>query len=315
MSLIIFLVFAALTALAIGGFVARRMLFEDNSYGRDPNVKAPAVWPGFVLAGVFALLAIFSTGIREVGVGQVGVVSNFGVVREVVLQSGVHYLAPFFNDVTILNTQVQVYEYKDIQGATRDLQAVTLSGTVNFRINPQTAWRLYKDVGSDYGAKVFTRPAETALKTVTPKFNATDIIAKRDAVAAEARTMLEAQVAPYGISVDAFYVSNIGLNQAFLDSVEQKQIAEQDVLRQKQVLEKSKVEAEQRVVEAKAAAEAQIAKAKGEAEANRLVAASLSDRILLNRYIEKLSDNISVMLVPAGQNTLLDLKSLLPKAE
>lgn len=270
---------------------------------------------GTVAAIVFALAAVLSFGITEVPAGQVGIITSFGKVQEQALQSGLHYVAPLVNNVTILDTRVQVFQYENIEGATRDLQAVKLTGTVNFRIDPTTAWLLYREVGSDYVNKVFIRPAETALKTITPKFNATEIIAKRDAVAAEARTLLEPQVARYGISVEAFYVSNIGLNQSFLDAVEQKQIAEQQVLQQKQLLEKSKVEAQQRVVEAQARADAQVAEAKGEAEANRLVAASLSDEILLNRYIEKLADNISVMLVPAGQNTLLDLKSLIPQAQ
>ena len=53
----------------------------------------------------------------------------------------------------------------------------------------------------------------------------------------------------------------------------------------------------------------------GEAESNRLVGASLTSAILQNRYIEKLSDNIQVMLVPSsGGPLILDLANLLPGA-
>lgn len=266
----------------------------------------------FIIGGMLtAVLFLLSFGIREIPAGAVGVITNFGQVREGTIQSGLHYLPPLVNDVHVLDTRVQVYEYKDIEGASRDLQAVNLTGTVNFRIDGKTAWLLYREVGVDYKDKIFTRPAETAIKTVTPKFNATEIIGQRDQVAEAARSVLEPQIARYGITVEAFYVSNIGLNAAFLQAVEQKQIAEQQVLQQKQILEKARVEAEQRVVEAEAAAKAQIERARGEAEANTIVAASLSEQILLNRYIEKLADNISVMLVPNDQNTLLDLSSLL----
>ncbi len=49
------------------------------------------------------------------------------------------------------------------------------------------------------------------------------------------------------------------------------------------------------------------------AESNRLVGASLTAAILQNRYIEKLSDQISVMLVPSeGGGLILDLGSLTP---
>ena len=53
----------------------------------------------------------------------------------------------------------------------------------------------------------------------------------------------------------------------------------------------------------------------GEAESNRLVGASLTAAILQNRYIEKLSDQISVMLVPSdGGGLILDLSKLTPTA-
>lgn len=300
------LVAALLVTVGLAGLFFVLAVFAD-----DIRVKAGSA----IAALSFAALAVLALGIREVPAGQVGIVTSFGQVREQALQSGLHYVAPLVNNVTILDTRVQVYDYKDIEGASRDLQAVRLTGVVNFRIDPQTAWKLYREVGTDYITKVFTRPAETALKTVTPKFNATEIISKRDEVAKEARALLEPQIVRYGITVEAFYVSNIGLNQAFLDAVEQKQIAEQQVLQQQQLLAKSRVEAQQRVVEAQAQADAQVVRAKAEAEANRIVAASLSDTILLNRYIEKLADNISVMLVPSGQDTLLDLRSLLPKTQ
>ena len=64
---------------------------------------------------------------------------------------------------------------------------------------------------------------------------------------------------------------------------------------------------------AKGEAEAQIERARGEAESNRLVGASLTAAILQNRYIEKLSDQIQVMLVPSdGGGLILDLGSLTP---
>ncbi len=60
-------------------------------------------------------------------------------------------------------------------------------------------------------------------------------------------------------------------------------------------------------------AESQIERARGEAESNRLVGASLTAAILQNRYIEKLSDQISVMLVPSdGGGLILDLSRLTP---
>ena len=42
-----------------------------------------------------------------------------------------------------------------------------------------------------------------------------------------------------------------------------------------------------------------------------LLAASLTDQILEYQYIQKLTDKITVMLLPSGNGTIFDLKSLI----
>ena len=61
-------------------------------------------------------------------------------------------------------------------------------------------------------------------------------------------------------------------------------------------------------------AAATIALANGQAEANRSLAASLSGQILQYQYIQKLTDKITVMLVPSGNASIFDLKGLLNQA-
>ena len=51
--------------------------------------------------------------------------------------------------------------------------------------------------------------------------------------------------------------------------------------------------------------------ANGQAEANSLLSASLTDQILQYQYIQKLTDKITVMLLPSGNQTIFDLKGLL----
>ena len=61
-------------------------------------------------------------------------------------------------------------------------------------------------------------------------------------------------------------------------------------------------------------ADATVTLATGQAKANDLLNASLSDKILQYQYIQKLTDKISVMLLPSGNGTIFDLKSLLGQA-
>jgi regulator of protease activity HflC (stomatin/prohibitin superfamily) len=70
-------------------------------------------------------------------------------------------------------------------------------------------------------------------------------------------------------------------------------------------------QADANVTLAKGQAQATIQLANGQAQANATLNASLSDKILQYQYIQKLTDKISVMLLPSGNGTIFDLKSLL----
>jgi len=319
------LIFGAITAF----FILRRLNYERkwatlNEYGNKEKVERdpPSIVPAIVFAVVGFVLIIGTGGIREIPAGHVGVITSFGRVTEGTLPSGLTYVMPVVNQVVILDTRVQSYEFTDLQGATSDTQAVTLSGSVNYRIDGATAWKLYRDVGEDFAVRVFQRPADTALKTITPRYTATDIIGKRDEIASLATQLLRPSVEQYGISVEAFYVSNIGLNQAFLNAVEAKQIANQQVLTQKQITAQKEEQKKQAKIDAEGRADAARAAANGEADAirsladaqadaNKLLNNSLTPELIQYTLINKLSPTIKTMILPDGQNFILDPKALL----
>ena len=88
----------------------------------------------------------------------------------------------------------------------------------------------------------------------------------------------------------------------------QKQIQAQQAVAQAQG------QADASVTLAKGQAQATIELATGQATANKQLAASLSDAILQYQYITKLAGNITVMLLPSGNSSILDLKGLLSGA-
>lgn len=312
--LAVLVIFGALTA----GVILRRAKYErdlaiSKEYGSKseaPAGNAPSIVPAFVFPIIGIAILILASGITVIEAGHVGVVSSFGKVSEYTLPSGITYVLPVVNNVHDLDTRVQVFEFADIQGATSDLQAVNLTGTVNYRIDGSTAWRLYRDVGEDFANKIFVNPATTDLKTVTPRFTAANIIAKRDEIGTLAKDLLTPQVAPYGIAVEAFYVSNIGLNQAFLDAVEQKQIAQQQVLTQQQITAQKEEQKKQQRIDAEGQADATRALAQGQADANRLLTNSLSPELIQYTLINKLSPTIKTMILPDNQSFILDPKAL-----
>jgi regulator of protease activity HflC (stomatin/prohibitin superfamily) len=256
-----------------------------------------------VLLVLLAIVFMFgSMGLKQVGPGQEGVKTRFGQVQEGTLTPGLHWLMPMVEGLTVFDTRVQAYNFEGIEGATQDLKPLALSGLINFHIEKGSADDILQYVGgpSEYAQKVFLRPANTALKEQTPKWNAFNVISKRDEIGQATLVELSSRMEPLGIVVDRVSVENISLNDLFLQSVEQKQIAQQD-------LERANFEADRNIRLAEGDRDARITRAEGEAQANDLINESLTADLLTWATIQKLADDIKVMLLPSDQGLILDI--------
>lgn len=271
-----------------------------DPYSERTRSSSPVLALLSAVIGVIVLIAGF--GWNEVGPGQVGVKVRFGQVQEGTIAPGLFWMMPFVEGLVIYDGRVQAYQFENIEGATRDLQPVNLSGLINYHIDATKADRILQEIGgpADYAAKVFLTPANTALKEVTPRYPASEVIAKRDEIGQATLAALRERMVQFHIVVDRVSVANVGLNPEFMASVESKQIAQQDLAR-------AEFEAQRNARLAEGDAAARIARAQGEAEANRLLNASLTDQLLQWTAIQKLSDKVRLMLVPSEQGLIFDL--------
>ena len=299
MLLIVFIVIGL--GLIVAGGVIIAQSFSD--YGSDFSI-AKGVATGALIIGGLALIVV-GFGWREIGAGQVGVKTRFGAVQEGTLLPGLHWIIPAVDNITVFDGRVQAYNFEDIESVTRDLQSVQLSGLINFRIDSAKADRILQEVGqpSDYAQKVFLRPSNTALKEITPEYDAFNVISKRDEIGQRTLANLIDRMAEFNIIVERVSVENIRLNEQFLASVEAKQIAEQDLAR-------ANFEADRDVRLAEGARDARVTRAAGEAQANDLINASLSEQLLQWTYIQRLADNVQLMLVPSDQGLIFDLGAI-----
>ncbi len=262
---------------------------------------------GTVALIIGGLVVIFvGFGWREVGPGQVGVKTRFGQVQTGALTPGLHWLIPAVDNITVFDGRVQAYNFENIESATQDLQAVRLSGLINYHIDSDKADQILQQIGgpTTYAEKVFLRPSNTALKEITPNFSAASVVSKRDEIGNIALATLQERMEPFHIIVDRVSVETVSLDEQFLDSVEAKQIAEQNLAR-------ADFEAQTQGKLAEGERDSRITRAQGEAQANDLISESLSDSLLQWTYIQRLSDKIRLMLVPSDQGGLiLDLGNI-----
>ena len=268
---------------------------------------------GGTIGGIIMIIG-FAGPFVEVPAGNVGVVTNFGQVQVVTREPGLHVVIPIVQRVTNVDTRVQPHQFQEIDAASRELQTVKLTGTMNYHIDGQFASDLFQRVGTDFAEKIIDPAFNDFIKTVVPNYSVNEILAKRDEIRSLAKQLLGANLAQYHIIVDDIYIANIAFSEGFQQAIEDKQVAEQRVQTEQQILAQKQIQAQQAVAQAKGEADAIVTLANGQAEANSLLSASLTDQILQYQYIQKLTDKITVMLLPSGNQTIFDLKGLLGQA-
>lgn len=274
----------------------------------------------FGCLGVAALAALFlgALSLHPVDAGQVGVVTSFGKVQPETLKPGLNFLPPLVNSVTNVDTRVHGIGFgsndpaQRFGAASKEYQDVFMTGTLNVHIDQNKAVDLYQNVGLDYDQKLVVPFFSTVIKEIVPQYNIGDILSKREEIRKRTVEALSAKLNPYGIIVDDVAISNIDFSDQYKQAIEAKQVAEQQVQTESQILAQKRIQADQVRTSAQGQADAVIIAAKAQAEANRLLEQSLSPELLQYTLINKLGPTIQTMLLPSGQNFILDPSSLLP---
>jgi prohibitin 2 len=274
---------------------------------------------GLMIIGAIASLAlwIFFIGVVIVPAGYVGVVRFLGQVQPAVLYPGASWVVPFLNSVEEVDTRVQPHNFQQLTAATAENLQVTVTGTMNYHLDPAFAGQLIQNVGTDFASKIIDPAFSDYIKQVTPAYSAdsnspTFILNKRDEIRRLTREQLGENLARYNIIVDDIYIVDIGYPQAYNDSITAKQVEQQNVQREQQILEQKRIQAQQAVVTAQGEADSNRAIAQGQADANQSINESITEELIQWQAIQKLNPNVNVMVVPEDGNFIFSLPSTQP---
>jgi prohibitin 2 len=233
-----------------------------------------------ILAGV-----LITSSVTTIDAGTRGVLKTFGEITGI-LDEGLHFRAPFITSVTIVEVRTQRYE-SNSTAASRDLQTVTTQLVINYRPDQGAVDTLVREIGVDYERRVVDPAIQEALKAVTARFTAEELITRRPEVSAQMEEVLRERLTPRGVIVESVSITDFNFSPEFARAIEAKQVAEQDALRASRELDRARIEAQQQVARAEAEAEARIQIAQAEAEALRLQREVISPELLQLRFIER----------------------------
>jgi regulator of protease activity HflC (stomatin/prohibitin superfamily) len=252
---------------------------------------------GLIIACILVITIL--GGFVIVPAGNVNVQLRFGKVIDV-QDEGLHFKLPIIDNVKRMSVKTQLFEVKDATAASKDLQDVTTSIAINYKILQKDAGIIYSTIGIDY-IEVIAHPAiQEIVKQITSRHNAEDLIINRDAIKDEIANALAIRLRERGIVVEIVNITNFKFSDAFTASIESKVVAQQMVLESENKLKQIEVEARQAEQKAKGEAAATIAIANGQAEANRILGESLTDKIIQYMFIQAIKGNDKVIAIPNG---------------
>lgn len=275
------------------------------------------------IIGVIVIIAsVISGSLTTIPAGHRGVVIRFGNVTGTILEEGLQTKLPFIDSVVRMSVQTEKYETA-AASASRDLQDVSTTIALNWRLDPGMADEVYRTLGLEFIDRIAAPAVQETIKQVTAKYIAEDLILKRETVRDDIQENLSNRLLQRGIITETVSITEFRFSETFVAAIEAKVAAEQAVWEARNKLERVKVEAEQAQAQSIGEANARIAKAEGEAEyirivtdaqvaANTAIAESLTPEVLQYILLDRLGEDIKVMVIPSGQGLDLVIPEMTP---
>ena len=262
----------------------------------------------FVAMAVLFFLIVLNPFVK-IDAGERGVLLNFGAVQKNVLGEGLHLLIPVMQKVVKMDVKIQKSETRS-EAASKDLQDIKSVIALNYHIVPDKANWVYQNIGVSFKERIIDPTVQEAVKAVTAKYTALQLIGERETVSTAIKDALSEKLADYNLYVDGFSVIDFSFSKKFTDAIEAKQEAEQLALKAQRDLQRVRIEAEQKVAQAKA-----------EAESLRLQKQQITPELIELRKIEAMREAIAkwngtvpnVLLSGGGATPLLSLDTLMKK--
>ncbi len=270
--------------LLIFGVILLIVGFNIKSTDNPLSKFSPAVR---ILGFVLILVGVASSMFKQIDAGKVGVMSLYGKVQPDILESGLHVINPLL-DVTDFDIQTQNYTMSAIhsEGAqqgddairvlSNDGLEVIIDLTVLYRIVPESAPKIFKQIGENYTDKIVRPVTRTRIRDNAVYYDAVALYStKRNEFQQRIFKSIEDDFKKRGLILEQLLIRNINLPESVKTTIESKINAEQEAQKMQFVLQKEKQEAERKRVEAQ-----------GIADYQRIISTGLSDKQLQYEQIK-----------------------------
>ncbi|MCD7803775.1 MAG: prohibitin family protein [Oscillospiraceae bacterium] len=251
------------------------------------------------------VIIILANCITVVSAGHTGVLVTLGKVEDNVFQEGLHFKAPFIQEVIEIDNRITKLEVST-EAFSKDLQTVSTTLAINYRVDTSMSYSIYKNVGSDYEMVLITPAVNEVLKATVSQYTAEESVTNRTLISDGLLEGLNEKLNDSGLYITDVNIIDFDFSEAYITAIEEKQVAQQQLL-------KAETEKETTITNAEAEAEAMKIQAEAEAEANRILSESISDELVEYYKIEKWDGKLPT--ITGSGSMMLDVSSILESSD
>jgi len=239
--------------------------------------------PNIIKYGILAFLLIFifsilsNTTFLTIQPGKKGVeFKRFGggLDKDNIYDQGFHIIMPW-NKVFIYDVRTnEGFETMDVLSK----NGLNISVELSYRYSPMPdkIGYLHDEIGTEYVKRILMPEIRSATREVIGQYLPEELYStKREAIQDEIFQQTADGIGPKHLIIDAVLIRSVKLPAKLEEAIEQKLKEEQLSIQYEYKLDRERQEAERRIIEAQA-----------KADANRILNASLTDKILKDKGIE-----------------------------
>ena len=331
---------------------------KNNGGGGNyqPPFEAPDMFKNFnKQSGIVYLIILIAVGLFMtkpyviINSGEVGIKITTGKYETEPLQPGFHLFIPVIQKVITVDTKVRLINYKSVEDmsgmgsgikinpAINILDArglpVSIELTVQYKLLPHGAPTTIATWGLSWEDKIVNPVVRNIVRNVVGGFNAEALPMQRNTIATQIENGIREEIEALEgkpVSIESVQLREIVLPTKIKEQIEKVQVANQEservkyeVLRAKQEAQKKAAlaqgEADKNRIEAQGRADAVTIEAQAQSKANKLVAESLTPKLLQMQQIEvqgkfnealRVNKDAKIFLTPGGStpNIWVDTK-------
>lgn len=266
---------------------------------RQPEFNFPKGGLFFIILAVIAIIA-FTKSTVTIGPGEGGVIFKSlgdGIDTEKTYSEGFHLMLPWNKMIVRKVRQQSISDEMNVLSV-NGLE-VKVNGTIWYEPEFENLGKLIKTKGQDYERELLDPAINAAARSVVGRYTPEQLYSsKRDVIEQEILEEVQNVLKDQYLSVTRVLVEDVKLPSTIRIAIETKLKQEQESLEYEFRLTKAKKEAERQKIDAE-----------GKAIANKILSASLTDKILQEKGIDATlelskSPNSKVVVIGSGKDGL-----------